>query len=91
MKGFWQSMSITKLVFLTLTLVLSFVTIWNTLHWLDNQIFETIISMTFAFYFWQKGISYSETDSLVKDTDEKTEIIWYDLQNNKEEEDGGDN
>ena len=90
MKSFWKSISITKLVFLTLTLVLSFVTVWNTVHWLDNKIFETIISMTFAFYFGQKGISYSETDSLVKDDEEKTEVIWYDLQNNEEEDGGAD-
>lgn len=71
MKNIRKSLSVTKLVFFTLTLVLSFVTIWNTVHGLDNQIFETIISMTFAFYFWQKGIQYTETDTIVKDLDSK--------------------
>ena len=54
MKNILERLSVTKLVFLMLATVLSFVTIWNTVYGLDNKIFETIISMVFSFYFAQK-------------------------------------
>ena len=79
-------------MFLILALVLAFNTIWNTVHGLDNQIFETIISMTFSFYFAQKGLTYAEPDSLVKEDEgeeEKTPCVWFDL-DSKEENDGSD-
>jgi hypothetical protein len=79
MKSLREKMSITKLVFLILALVLAFNTIWNTVHWLDNQIFETIISMTFSFYFAQKGLTYTTPDSLMK-KDDLTTDEWKDGQ-----------
>ena len=66
MKNILERLSVTKLVFLMLALVLSFVTIWNTVYWLDNKIFETIISMVFSFYFAQKWITYDSVDSIVR-------------------------
>ena len=74
MKDFWSKVSVTKLVFFMLALVLSFVTIWNTVYWLDNKIFETIISMVFSFYFAQKWISYDSVDSILKE-DNKDPLI----------------
>ena len=64
--------SVTKIVFLMLSGVACFIAIWNTIKWLDNQSFETILSMTFAFYFWQKAIQYNKTDSII-DEEEKSE------------------
>lgn len=89
MKNLLENLSVTKLVFLILTLVLSFVTVWNTLKWLDNKIFETIISMTFAFYFWQKWLKYDDVDSMVKGSnqEELEPVIWFDLSSNEKEED----
>jgi len=66
MKNILERLSVTKLVFLMLATVLSFVTIWNTVYWLDNKIFETIISMVFSFYFAQKWIAYDSVDSIVR-------------------------
>lgn len=88
MKSLIERFSVTKLVFLILTLVLCFVTVWNTVHGLDNKIFETVLSMTFAFYFWQKGLKYDSTDSLAspEDTEEKEPCIWFDLSEDKEED-----
>ena len=74
MKNFWSKLSVTKLVFFILALVLSFVTIWNTVYGLDNKIFETIISMVFSFYFAQKWISYDNVDSILKE-DKKDHLI----------------
>lgn len=74
MKDFLSKVSVTKLVFFMLALVLSFVTIWNTVYGLDNKIFETIISMVFSFYFAQKGITYDSVDSIVRQ-DKKDTLI----------------
>lgn len=65
--SFRTKMSVTKFVFLELSFVLSFVTIWNTINWLDNQIFETILSMVFSFYFAQKWLKYTDVDSILKE------------------------
>lgn len=59
--------SVTKIVFLMLSWVACFIAIWNTIKGIDNQAFETILSMTFAFYFWQKGISYKKADSIIEE------------------------
>jgi len=89
MKTLLERFSVTKLVFLILTLVLCFVTVWNTVHWLDNQIFETVLSMTFAFYFWQKALKYDDIDSLAQPdkVEEKEPAIGFDLDVEDEEED----
>ena len=88
MKKLLENLSVTKLVFLILTLVLSFVTVWNTLKGLDNKIFETIISMTFAFYFWQKWLKYDEVDTMIKSTpvEELEPAIGFDLTPDEEED-----
>lgn len=89
MKTLIERFSVTKLVFLILTLVLCFVTIWNTVHWLDNQIFETVLSMTFAFYFWQKALKYDSIDSLVEEEPKevKEPAIWFDLSTDDDDDD----
>ena len=54
MKNFWTKMSITKLVFLILTLVLWFQTIYLTLNWVETSLFNNAMLMVISFYFGQK-------------------------------------
>ena len=54
MKTLRQKLSMTKLVFLILTLVLSFQTIYLTLNWLDTELFNNVMLMIVSFYFGQK-------------------------------------
>lgn len=54
MKTFREKMSITKLVFLILTLVLSFQTVYLTLNWIETSLFNNAMLMVISFYFWQK-------------------------------------
>ena len=66
---FWKSMSVTKLVFLIMTLVLSFQTIYLTLNWIETSLFNNAMLMIVSFYFWQK-VWKSQADPLI-DNDEK--------------------
>ena len=54
MKTFREKMSITKLVFLLLTLVLSFQTIYLTINWVETSLFNNAMLMVISFYFGQK-------------------------------------
>lgn len=51
---FRKTMSVTKLVFLILTLVLSFQTIYLTLQWIETSLFNNAMLMVISFYFGQK-------------------------------------
>lgn len=61
---FWTKMSITKLVFLILTLVLSFQTIYLTLNWVETSLFNNAMLMVISFYFGQK-VGEAKKDPLV--------------------------
>lgn len=61
---FWTNMSVTKLVFLILTLVLSFQTIYLTLNWVETSLFNNAMLMVISFYFWQK-VGEAKKDPLV--------------------------
>ena len=61
---FWTKMSITKLVFLILTLVLSFQTVYLTLNWIETSLFNNAMLMVISFYFWQK-VGEAKKDPLV--------------------------
>jgi hypothetical protein len=61
---FWTKMSITKLVFLILTLVLSFQTIYLTLNWIETSLFNNAMLMVISFYFGQK-VGETKKDPLV--------------------------
>jgi len=61
---FWTNMSVTKLVFLILTLVLSFQTIYLTLNWIETSLFNNAMLMVISFYFWQK-VGEAKKDPLV--------------------------
>ena len=89
MKSFRERFSITKLVLLLLILALIFIEIWHVVNgWDIDQLFTDVIIAVVSFYFWQKGIQYDEVDSLVEKTEVRDKEIWFDLDDNNEEEDG---
>ena len=61
---FWTKMSITKLVFLILTLVLSFQTVYLTLNWIETSLFNNAMLMVISFYFGQK-VGETKKDPLI--------------------------
>lgn len=63
---FWKTMSVTKLVFLILTLVLSFQTVYLTLQWIETSLFNNAMLMVISFYFWQK-VWENKADPLLKE------------------------
>lgn len=65
MKTFREKMSITKLVFLILTIVLSFQTIWYTVYGITDDLFQNVMLMVVSFYFWQKIKLDKNIDSLL--------------------------
>ena len=64
MKTFREKMSITKLVFLILTLILAFQTIYLTLNWIETSLFNNAMLMVISFYFGQK-VWESKKDPLI--------------------------
>jgi len=64
MKNFWTKLSVTKLVFLILTLVLWFQTIYYTLSWVETSLFNNAMLMVISFYFGQK-VGETKKDPLV--------------------------
>jgi hypothetical protein len=64
MKTFREKISITKLVFLILTLVLGFQTVYLTLIWQETSLFNNAMLMVISFYFWQK-VGKAQSDPLV--------------------------
>ena len=72
MRKFRESMSITKLVFLILTLVLSFQTVYLTLNWIETSLFNNAMLMVISFYFWQK-VWESKKDPLIQSNNENGE------------------
>ena len=69
MRNFRERMSVTKLVFLILTLVLSFQTIYLTLNWVETSLFNNAMLMVISFYFGQK-VWESKKDPLINNTNE---------------------
>ena len=64
MKNFWTKFSVTKLVFIIMTLVLAFQTIYLTLNWIETSLFNNAMLMIVSFYFWQK-VGKSQADPLI--------------------------
>jgi hypothetical protein len=69
MKQFFVKMSVTKLVFLILTLVLSFQTVYLTVNWIETSLFNNAMLMVISFYFGQK-VWESKKDPLLDWDDE---------------------
>ena len=67
MKHFLEKMSITKLVFLILTLVLSFQTVYLTINWVETSLFNNAMLMVISFYFGQK-VGETKKDPLIDTT-----------------------
>ena len=63
---FWKTMSVTKLVFLILTLVLSFQTVYLTLNGIETSLFNNAMLMVISFYFGQK-VWEAKADPLIDD------------------------
>ena len=74
MKKKKKKMSITKLVFLILTLVLSFQTVYLTLNNNETSLFNNAMLMVISFYFGQK-VWESKKDPLI---DTNNENVWKD-------------
>jgi hypothetical protein len=72
MKNFREKMSITKLVFLILTLVLSFQTIYLTLNQVETSLFNNAMLMVISFYFGQK-VWESRKDPLIQSNNQNGE------------------
>lgn len=64
MRSFREKMSMTKLVFLILTLVLGFQTVYLTLNWIETSLFNNAMLMVISFYFWQK-VGEAKADPLI--------------------------
>ena len=71
MRNFRERMSVTKLVFLILTLVLSFQTVYLTLWGIETSLFNNAMLMVISFYFGQK-VWESKKDPLI-DTNNKND------------------
>lgn len=69
MKNFWTKFSITKLVFLILTLVLSFQTVYMTLKGEETSLFNNAMLMVISFYFGQK-VWEAKRDPLIDNSSE---------------------
>ena len=69
MKQFFVKMSVTKLVFLILTLEISFQTVYLTGNWIETSLFNNAMLMVISFYFGQK-VWESKKDPLL-DWDER--------------------
>jgi hypothetical protein len=74
MKTFWEKMSMTKLVFLILTLVLWFQTVYLTLNGIETSLFNNAMLMVISFYFWQK-VGEAKADPLIDNDIEKDGTI----------------
>lgn len=57
-------MSVTKLVFLIMTIVLAFQTIYLTLQGVETSLFNNCMLSIIAFYFWQK-VGKAQADPLI--------------------------
>ena len=61
-------MSVTKLVLLEVVTTLVIIELWKTYNgWELDQVFIDAFLMIIAFYFGQKGLQYTEVDSVVKE------------------------
>ena len=80
-------MSVTKLVFLLLTLILGFQTVYLTLQGQETSLFNNAMLMVISFYFGQK-VWENKADPLVDwdDVEEKPSAVWFNLEETEEDE-----
>ena len=61
--------SVTKLTLVILTLALVVFQGYILFKWWDiNDLFSNVVIAVVSFYFWQKGIQYESTDSIIEET-----------------------
>ena len=64
--------SVTKLTLVILTLALVVFQGYILFKWWDiNDLFSNVVIAVVSFYFWQKGIQYESTDSIVEEDKDK--------------------
>lgn len=87
MRTFREKMSVTKLVFLLLTLILGFQTVYLTLQGQETSLFNNAMLMVISFYFGQK-VWENKADPLVDwdDVEEKPSAVWFNLEETEEDE-----
>ena len=87
MRAFREKMSVTKLVFLLLTLILGFQTVYLTLQGQETSLFNNAMLMVISFYFGQK-VWENKADPLVDwdDVEEKPSAVWFNLEETEEDE-----
>lgn len=73
MKNFWTKFSVTKLVFLLMTLCLVFQAVYLTLQWVETSLFNNCMLSVIAFYFGQK-VWKAQADPLVDNDSEDDKI-----------------
>jgi hypothetical protein len=71
---FRKKMSMTKLVFLILTLVLGFQTVYLTLQGQETSLFNNAMLMVISFYFGQK-VWEAKADPLIDDDDRNGTVL----------------
>ena len=80
MKKFIANMNISQAVFLILSLVLGFQTIYLTLQGKDTNLFDNVLLVIVGYFY---GKATWEKEPLVEwysdEVEEKTPAIWYDL------------
>lgn len=64
MKNFWTKFSVTKLVFLLMSLCLIFQAIYLTLQWVETSLFNNCMLAIISFYFGQK-VWKAQSDPLI--------------------------
>lgn len=82
MKTFWESMSVTKLVFLEVMTVLCFLVLWVVIaHNVENEMAKTVLQMfefavtsIISFYFGQK-VWEAKKDPLINNEDNNGGIL----------------
>lgn len=73
MKNFWTKFSVTKLVFLLMSLCLIFQAIYLTINGVETSLFNNCMLSVIAFYFWQK-VWKAQADPLIDNDSEDDKI-----------------
>lgn len=73
MKNFWTKFSVTKLVFLLMSLCLIFQAIYLTIQGVETSLFNNCMLAIISFYFWQK-VGKAQADPLIDNDSEDDKI-----------------
>ena len=73
MKNFWTKFSVTKLVFLLMSLCLIFQAIYLTINGVETSLFNKCMLAIISFYFWQ-NVWKAQSDPLIDNETENDKI-----------------